>query len=158
GLPAALKWRFTATHSILGAVTITAIVAACFAVVGRKRAAGSICIFRGLFVCLIAALLHLGLDVCSSYGVALLWPFSQRRFTFDLIAPLDPWLIVLLLAGILLPTLFRLVSEEIGASNKPRRGSRGAVIALTLLLVYVGGRAILHLRALNILNSRIYHG
>ena len=88
----------------------------------------------------------------------LLWPFRQGWFAADLLTNLDLWILVILLLGILLPELFRLVGEEIGERKKTTRGRGAAVIALLFIVLYVGARAEFHSRAIDVLNSRDYHG
>jgi membrane-bound metal-dependent hydrolase YbcI (DUF457 family) len=107
---------------------------------------------------LAAALLHLLLDLCQSTGVELLWPFSTRRFALDWLANVDLWLLGILLAGILLPALSRLVTEEIGAKSKGPRGKVGASLALAGMLLYIVLRFVLHGNALAALESRTYRG
>src|SRR5262245_52881917 len=72
-------------------------------------------LFITSLACLASAFLHLVLDVCQVDGVGLLWPFSSRRFALDALPKIDPWLLTVLIAAIVLPELFRLVSDEIGA-------------------------------------------
>jgi hypothetical protein len=88
--------------------------------------------------------------------VKLLWPFGPRWFAWDLAQEVDPGLLVILLAGLLLPALLNLVGEEIGARNRKRPGARGAVIALCLAALYFGGRALAHERADALLNAHTY--
>jgi inner membrane protein len=109
-----------------------------------------------LAVCACAAGMHLLLDLTNDAGVKLLWPFSARWFAWDLAREVDPGLLVILLAGLLLPVLFNLVGEEIGARGRKRPGARGAVAALILAAAYVGGRAVTHQRADALLNSHVY--
>jgi membrane-bound metal-dependent hydrolase YbcI (DUF457 family) len=158
GPRAYLEGRCTATHSFVGAAIIAAAIAFGFTIATRKHATMPIRFTRAFAVCAAGALLHIALDFAGSYGVKLFWPFSGRWFALDLIAPLDPWLLIFLLAGILLPALFRLITEEIGAKHKSRSAARSAIAALALLVIYTGGREILHMRALKMLNSRLYRG
>lgn len=101
-------------------------------------------LFTTFLACLTSALVHLVLDVCQSDGVGLFWPFSSRRFALDLLPTIDPWLLTILIAAILFPELFRLVSDEIGARTKRPRGRNGAIVGLSFALLYLGLRAILH--------------
>jgi membrane-bound metal-dependent hydrolase YbcI (DUF457 family) len=158
GPRAYLEGRFTATHSFVGALVIAGIVAFAFTIAGRKHATMPIRFSRAFAVCATGVALHIAFDFAGSYGVKLFWPFSGRWFSLDLIAPLDPWILILLLAGILLPALFRLITDEIGAKRKSRSAARGAFVALALLTIYTGGREILHMRAVQMLNSRLYRG
>jgi membrane-bound metal-dependent hydrolase YbcI (DUF457 family) len=107
---------------------------------------------------LASALLHLLLDLCQSTGIELLWPFSRRRFALDWLANVDLWILGILLAGILLPALSRLVTEEIGAKSKGPRGKVGASLALASMLLYIVLRFVLHGNALAALESRTYRG
>ena len=107
---------------------------------------------------LAAALLHLALDVCQTSGVQLLWPFSSRRFALDWLPSLDLWILAILLAGILLPLLAGLVTEEIGARRKGPRGRIGATLALVAVILYLGVRFTLHGDAIAAFESRTYHG
>jgi inner membrane protein len=158
GPRAYLEGRCTATHSILGALVIAAAVAIVFTIAGRKHTTMPIRFARVFAVCLAGALIHITLDMCGSYGVKLLWPFSGRWFALDLIAPLDPWLLILLFGGIFIPALFRLITEEIGAKQKNRSAARAAIAALALVAIYTGGREILRMRAIQMLSSRLYRG
>jgi inner membrane protein len=158
GPRAYLEGRCTATHSVPGATIMAAAVAVIFAIAGRKHATMPIRFGRAFGVCLAGTLIHIALDLCGSYGVKLFWPFSGRWFALDLIAPLDPWLLLLLLAGILVPALFRLITDEIGAKQKSQSAARGAFIALLLVVAYTGGREVLRMRAQQMLNSRFYRG
>jgi inner membrane protein len=178
-----LEAHRTAADSLVGIVVLAAVIAAAFIPIGRRagmiarknRAETSLPAGRQAtaptdhttkplrFVpAFIAALagggLHLLLDLTNSYGVKLLWPFSARWFAWDLTASLDPWILFLLLAGLLMPALFRMITEEIGAKSKRTAVDRGAVAALALVAVFCSGRFVLHQRAVALLAAREYHG
>jgi inner membrane protein len=51
--------------------------------------------------------LHGLLDGCTSYGTLLLWPFSNRRVAWDIIAIVDPIFTVTLLVGVLWTVVMR---------------------------------------------------
>jgi inner membrane protein len=111
-----------------------------------------------LIAATLAAVLHVLMDVCTLAGVALLWPWRMTRFAWDWLPGVDPWILALLLAGILLPELFGLVGSEIGAKSKAPRGRNGAIAALALVLIYVGARATLHGNAVAQLDAHTYRG
>ena len=112
-----------------------------------------------LFISVLAAsVLHLLMDLCQSAGVELFWPFSTRRFALDWVAPLDLWILGILLAGIFLPALSGLVTEEIGAKSKGPRGKVGASLALATIILYFVLRFVLHANALAAIESRTYRG
>jgi len=158
GPRAFLHGHRTVTHSLVGTVAIALALGGVFWLLGRKHPARPILLARAVIVCLVGAAAHLLLDLINSYGVKLLWPFRDKWYAWDLMDAVDPWVLLLLLLGLLLPGLFRLVTEEIGARPKARGAQRGAIIALALLVLYGGGRTMLHMRALEMLRSRVYRG
>lgn len=54
-----------------------------------------------VFFC-VQLLLHILLDTCNAYGTKLLWPFTDRRFSFDLLFVADPFFLAPLLLGLLI--------------------------------------------------------
>jgi inner membrane protein len=158
GARALLHGHRTATHSLVGTVAIALLTAGIFWGIGRKHAAAPVQFLPALIVSSAGAGAHLLLDLTNSYGVQLLWPFRATWYAWDLVYLIDPFVLAVLLLGLLLPGLFRLISEEIGARPKRRGPQRGAITALALLLLYAGGRWALHDRALEMLRSRVYRG
>jgi membrane-bound metal-dependent hydrolase YbcI (DUF457 family) len=157
GPSAFLTFARTYLHSLLAALLLALLLAVFFQF--PKRPIETQIPFSIIFVpAFSAALLHLLMDLCQSTGVELLWPLSTRRFSLDLLAHLDLWILGILLAGILLPLLSGLVTEEIGAKSKGPKGRVGASFALATLVLYSGARAVLHSGALTVLESRTYHG
>lgn len=155
----------TVTHSILGTVTVILAVVVMYSLLRSKNAppqkAGPTSdagIAMLLIAATLAAVLHVLMDLGSSAGVALLWPWRATRFACDWLPRVDPWILALLLAGILLPELFGLVGSEIGAKDKAPRGRNGAIVALVLVLIYVGARATLHGNAVAQLDAHTYRG
>jgi len=157
GARAYLAAHRTATHSVIGTIAIAAVIAAIFIPIG-KRFRREIRFWPAFYACLAGASLHLLLDLTNSYGVKLLWPFSGKWFALDLATPYDPWIAGILLAGLLLPALFRLITEEIGAKSKRRALDRGAAVAFVLVGIYFAGRFVLQDRASAQLDSRLYGG
>lgn len=158
GARAFLHGHRTVTHSLVGTAAMVFALAGSFWWLGRKHPTAPVRFARALMVCAVGAGFHLLMDLANSYGVELLWPFREKRYARDLVDPIDPWILAVLLVGLLLPGLFRLVSEEIGARPKQRSGQRGAIVALSLLALYFGGRWAVHDRAVEVLRSRLYHG
>jgi membrane-bound metal-dependent hydrolase YbcI (DUF457 family) len=158
GPSAFLTFHRTYFHSLFAAALLGALVILPFLL--RKRATPDksnppLPIFTAA---LSAAILHLLLDLCQSKGVELLWPFSTRRFSLDWLPPLDLWIFGILLAGILLPSLSRLVTEEIGAKSKGPHGKLAASLALATMILYLVLRFVLHGEALAALESRTFRG
>lgn len=167
GAGAFLRFHRTALHSLVGAAVMAGAIAAAFYALDKRLPAAKTAQARtlpplafgaALAVCGVGAAGHLLLDVASGVGVQLLWPFRARWFGWDLTTDLDLWTLLLLVAGFLLPLLFRLVSEEVGERKKEPGGRRAAVVTLLLLAAYLSGRAYLHNQAIDLLLSREYHG
>ena len=158
GPSAYLAFNRTYFHSILAALAFTVLATFPFFVLKPKAPGDKIPRAAIFSAALAAALFHLGLDVCQTTGVELLWPFSSRRFALDWLPPLDLWILGILLAGVLLPLLSGLVTEEIGARRKGPRGRLGATLALVALTLYLGVRLVFHGDAIAALESRTYLG
>jgi inner membrane protein len=107
-------------------------------------------------ISLIGVASHLLLDWTNTYGIRLLFPFSSQWFHLDLINLFDLLVWAVLLLACLGPLVGKLVSGEIGAQSGSGRGL--AIFALSFFLVYDFGRFLLHQRAVEILNSRVYRG
>jgi hypothetical protein len=142
---------------LLGSLALALAIAAVFAWFSRKNPQNAPPFRRAFVVCLIGAGVHLLLDLCTSSGEQLLWPFHAKWFALDWLAWLDPWILFLLLAGLLVPSLLRMVSEEIGERRK-KKPNRGAIVSLALTVIFICGRAALHSKAADMLFSREYHG
>src|SRR6266481_4040959 len=158
GPTAYLNWHRTYTHSLLTAILLAVLLALSyrfFSPQDLRSRFSSIAIFA---LTLLAQCLHLLLDLCQPDGVLLFWPFSTTRIAKDWLTFVDPVILAVLVVAILLPELFHLVSDEIGARDKKPRGKVGAIIALTVIALYIGARAILHSNAVAVLDSRTYHG
>jgi inner membrane protein len=147
----------TISDSLCGAFAIAILTALCFTIAARRNSSSPIKFSRALIICSIGAGLHVLLDLTNSYGVKLFWPFSGKWYALDSASQFDVIIIVILAAGILLPMLFRLVGEEIGAQRKTK-GVFSAIFAFALVFAYVGARYILHKRAVTLINSRLYNG
>jgi inner membrane protein len=158
GAAAFLHGHRTVTHSLLGTLVIIATVTAAFWLAGRKYPKLAVEFFPAIFICAVGAGVHLLLDLLNAYGVKLMWPFTTKWYAWDIADSVDAWMIFFLLAGLLLPELFRLILEEIGSKPKKRGRQRGAILGLSLVILFVAGRAVAHERAIALLDSREYHG
>ena len=158
GPSAFLTFYRTYFHSLLAAALLSLVITLLVCLRQRTQTETRFPPLRLFLAALAAYILHLLMDLCQSAGVELFWPFSPRRFALDWLPHLDLWLLGILLAGILLPTLSRLVTEEIGAKSKGPRGRVGASLALAAMLLYVVLRFVLHGNALAALESRSYRG
>jgi inner membrane protein len=109
-------------------------------------------------ISLVAVALHLALDSTNVYGIRLLLPFSGRWFHLDLTSVIDLWIWAVSLVAIAGPLITRLVSSEIGAATRRQHGRGSAILALLFILLYNCGHALLHMRAVAVLDARIYQG
>lgn len=162
-----LRFHRAALHSIPGAVVIAGVTAGVFCAVDRKRtrpaAADSDPVIPLSFVAafiasLVGAIGHILLDLASGVGVQLFWPFHVQLYAWNLVTNLDLWILIVLLAGLLLPLLFGLVSEEIGDRKRHVRGRTAAILALAFVVAYISARGVLHSQAVDLLLSREYRG
>jgi inner membrane protein len=169
GAPAFLRFHRTLLHSLLGSALVACVIAAAFFVLNKARSQKresenpnsmrrELTFGLALLVCVIGAASHVLLDLVSGIGVQLFWPFRAGWQGWDLLTDIDPWILALLAAALLLPELFRLVSDEIGEKKGSSRGRGAAIAALSLLVLYIGARADLRSKAMNLLASREYHG
>ncbi len=85
-----------------------------------------------------ALLLHIGLDIITSFGTMILVPFSDWRAALDLVFIIDP----LFTACLLLPLLAGMIWR--------RHARHCAMLALLLMSTYLGMTAYLHDKAMTI--------
>jgi len=85
---------------------------------------------------------HIFMDLWTSYGTRALLPFDHTWYAWDVVFIIDPIVWALLLGALLL------------ARRPPLRGQVAAV-GLGLVLAYVGARAALHARALDLAQDRL---
>jgi membrane-bound metal-dependent hydrolase YbcI (DUF457 family) len=157
GPSAYLHWNGGALHSIVGAVVLALAVSLALRAYAKSRGVFlSGALWWAAPVC--AALLHAGMDALLSSGVKLFWPLTSARVALDWAPSFDLWILVLLAAGIFLPELFRLVSDEIGAKSRKPRGQTGAIVALTLIAGYFVLRGTMHADAALLVVQRSYAG
>ena len=151
------------THSFLGLVLMSALVVGFMYVAWLIR--GSKTNYDlpprwGLLFLLayLAGLTHILLDFTNNYGVRPLWPISEKWYSWDIVFIIEPVLLVLLIGGLVLPSLFSLINEEIGARSKGSKGRVAAITALVGVVLTWGVRDYEHRRAVNALNARTYEG
>jgi inner membrane protein len=158
GANAFLHGHRTATHSLIGTAAIAMCVAVAFCLAARKYSKLPPPLVPAVTICAVGAGVHLLMDMLNAYGVKLLWPFGSTWYAWDLADSVDGWIIFFLLCGLLFPELFRLILEEIGSKPKKSGRQRGAIVGLTLVLLFIAGRAFAHQRAIALLDSREYGG
>jgi inner membrane protein len=156
------------THSFLGVPLVAAVVVAFIYLIWRLRGRktrnpnlpprwGLLFAYAGL-----AGLSHILLDFTTNYGVRPFWPFSERWISWDIVFIVEPVLLVVLTLGLIIPALFSLINEEIGARSKGPNakpaGRLAATLALLAVVAYWGLRDYEHRRAVAALRSRNYQG
>jgi inner membrane protein len=154
------------THSFLGVPLVAAVVVAFIYLLwrarGRKTRNPNLPPRWGLlfgYACL-AGLSHILLDYTTAYGVRPFWPFYERWISWDIVFIVEPVLLVVLTLGLIVPALFSLINEEIGARSKNGmpKGRLAATVALVAVVAYWGLRDYEHRRAVAALQARTYRG
>jgi inner membrane protein len=150
------------THSFLGiALVSAAVVAFVYAIWrlrGRKIKNPNLPPRWGLLFAFayLAGLSHIVLDYTNNYGVRPFWPFSEKWYSWDIVFIVDPIILILLVSGLVLPTLFSFIDQEIGVRRKDPPGRWGATIALLGVVALWGVRNYEHQRSVNALEARTY--
>ncbi|HEU5400187.1 MAG TPA: metal-dependent hydrolase, partial [Terriglobales bacterium] len=106
----------------------------------------------------VAGYSHILLDFTNSYGVRPFWPFWNHWVACDIVSIIEPLFYLFLVAGLVLPALFGLVNQEIGARGRGMRGRGGAITALVCVALTWGVRDYEHRRAVDAMNAVLYKG
>src|SRR5271168_1107942 len=117
-----LAWNRTAFHSLPAAVLISVMAVIPFVFFNLRTPEKRIPPLSVFIPALAASVFHLLLDLFQSQGLTLFWPFTTRRYALDWLPRFDLWILAFLLAGILIPQLLALITEEIGAKSPGPRG------------------------------------
>jgi len=150
------------THSFIGLLLVSAFVVGVVYLIwrvrGRKIKDPKLPPRWGLLFLFayVAGLSHILLDFTNQYGVRPFWPFSERWYAWDIVFIIEPVLYILLLGALLLPALFSLVNEEIGARRKGPQGRLAAILALIGMMGFYGFRDYEHRWAVSALQARLY--
>ena len=114
------------THGVLAMVVLPLLLTGVLLLLDRRRGGAGPNAVRPRQLLLLAAIgvwSHPLLDLLNVYGVRLLMPFSHRWFYGDALFIIDPWVLAVLVAGILLARVTRL-------------RERAARLALVVFAVY----------------------
>lgn len=127
-----IKYHRGFSHSLLGAVLLTALLTAVLKWRFKKAQTGAV--YTWSFISMIG---HLFTDWITGFGTQLLSPFSDHRFALDWVAIVEPLMLLPLLAGL-------------GYGLWRRRKLRQAlVIGLLISSTWVFGRGVTHHLLLN---------
>lgn len=154
-----LKYHRGITHSILGAAILATLLGALVYFLGRKappaKKPGPPVDALWLFaISWIALASHVLMDFTNAYGIRPFLPFSGRWYAWDIMPIVDLLLWAFLILGLSLPSLFRLISEEVGA--RKTRSRWGPIFALGSMLALWGVRDLAHRRVLGFLDDHTY--
>ena len=150
------------THSFLGGLLVAALVVGVIYLVwrlrGRQIKDPSLPPRWGLLFlyAYLAVLSHILLDFTTAYGVRPFWPFLEKWYSWDIVFIVEPALLIILVAGLVLPSFFSLINEEIGARRKGFKGRLAATLALLAMVAAWGVRDYEHRRAVNVMTAQIY--
>jgi inner membrane protein len=109
-------------------------------------------------IALLGPLSHILLDYTTAYGIRMFEPFSYRWYHWDIVSIIEPLMLGVLILGLVLPGLFGIIHEEIGARQPLFRGRTGAIAALAAVALIWGVRDFYHRRAVTALDARTYQG
>jgi len=96
------------SHSIMGVLVSSAVIACILWVVIGGASPGSI--FVGT---LLGSVSHILLDFFNSYGAKIFWPFSQKKFSMNLLVVADPIIILLFTAAVFWPGMPRIITHGV---------------------------------------------
>jgi membrane-bound metal-dependent hydrolase YbcI (DUF457 family) len=153
-----LNWHRTYTHSLLASLIIACVFGAAYQAWASRDLISRLSAGSVFVAVLLAQWLHLAMDAAQWQGIELFWPMKPARIAMDWLPAIDPWIICILIAAILFPEFFHLISSEIGAKDQRPRGFVGAIVGLIMVASYIGLRAELHGTAIAQMQNRSYAG
>jgi inner membrane protein len=106
----------------------------------------------------IALLSHLLLDWTNNYGLRPFFPFNPRWYAGSFVFIFEPVIFGVLLIALVAPSLFGLVSSEVGARRTAFRGRGWAIAALTAMVALWGWRAVEREKAVQLALANDYNG
>jgi inner membrane protein len=99
---------------------------------------------------LVALLSHIFLDWTNNYGVRPFFPFNPHWYAGSFVFIFEPVMFVLLVGGLIAPSLFGLINAEVGARAPLFRGRGWAIATLIGVCILWTTRFIEHDRALQL--------
>jgi inner membrane protein len=132
GMTSYLKHHRGITHSILGVLVLSLILAALVKVFSRSTSYWTILLF-----CFLGSFIHLFFDLTNAYGTQILLPFSKHRYHWDWLMLIDLPIFSLLLVGLIVSWIKRPYAFQIAAT------------VLVIIALYIGFRAVVQAKAEN---------
>src|SRR6202789_672786 len=114
----------------------------------------------GLLYCfaLIALLSHLLLDWTNNYGLRPFFPFNPRWYAGSFVFIFEPVMFLILLVALVAPSLFGLISSEVGARKPAFRGQSWAIAGLLAMAALWTLRFVEREKALQLAQTADYNG
>ncbi len=132
GMTDYLKHHRGITHSILGVIVLSLILAALIKVFSKSTSYSTI-----LLLCLLGSFVHLFFDLTNAYGTQILLPFSKYRYHLDWLMLID------------LPIFFLLIIALVTSWIKRPYAFQIAAVVLVVIALYIGFRAVVQAKAEN---------
>src|ERR1700758_2387904 len=107
---------------------------------------------------LIALLSHILLDWTNNYGLRPFFPFNPRWYAGSFVFIFEPVLFLMLLIALIAPSLFGLISSEVGARRPAFRGRGWAIAALVGMVALWTVRFIEHQKAIQLAQNADLNG
>jgi inner membrane protein len=107
---------------------------------------------------LIALLSHLLLDWTNNYGLRPFFPFNPHWYAGSFVFIFEPILFLILLIALIAPSLFGLISSEVGARKPAFRGRGWAIAALLGMVALWTIRFIEYQKAIQLAQAADYKG
>ncbi len=104
--------------------------------------------------CILALLSHLLLDYTNNYGLRPFFPFNPHWYAASIVYIFDPVIFALLLLGLVLPSIFRLITSEVASRRQRFTGTGWPIAALLLIVVFWAARWAEHDRAMQLAMSQ----
>lgn len=102
---------------------------------------------------LIADFSHILLDFTNNYGIRPFFPFNPHWYAWSIIFIFDPLIFLALLSSLVMPWLFGLADQEIGARRQPFRGRAWSIGALVFIVLWWSLRNAEHTHAINLVRN-----
>jgi inner membrane protein len=108
--------------------------------------------------CVLALCSHILLDWTNNYGVRPFFPFDPHWYAGSFVFIFEPVLFALLLLALIVPSLFSLISSEIGSAREPFRGRGLAITALLGIIALYAWRWTEHAKAIDLASTGDFNG